>query len=67
MSVSVFRVHVSLRAHVSVRILPCLFQQKCLATDNFQAYLLYCQKKHLENLEVTFVANGQLSALITQG
>jgi hypothetical protein len=37
-----------------------------LATDNFQR-LFYCQKNQQITFKVTFVANGQLSALITQG
>jgi hypothetical protein len=34
--------------------------------DNFQR-LFYCQKNQRITFKATFVANGQLSALITQG
>jgi hypothetical protein len=40
------------------------FQPTSLATDNFQR-LFYCQKNQEINFKVTFVANGQLSAILT--
>jgi hypothetical protein len=42
------------------------FKRTSLATDNFQR-LFYCQKSQRITFKVTFVANGQLSALITPG
>jgi hypothetical protein len=43
-----------------------LFQRTSLMTDNFQR-LFYCQKNQRITFKVNFVANRQLSALITHG
>jgi hypothetical protein len=58
----------SLCVPVPIRLYPsCILSQRTsLATDNFQR-LFYCQKNLRITFKVTFVANGQLSALITQG
>jgi hypothetical protein len=42
------------------------FQPTSLATDNFQR-LFYCQKNQEITFKVTFVANGQISAILTPG
>jgi hypothetical protein len=41
-------------------------QRTSLAMDNFQR-LFYCQKSKRITFKITFVANGQLSALVTSG
>jgi hypothetical protein len=58
----------SLSVCVPIRLYSCcvLFQRTSLATDNFQC-LFYCQKNQRITFEITFVVNGQLSALIAQG
>ncbi len=50
-----------------IRLYSCcvLFQRTSLTTDNFQC-LFYCQKNQWITFKVTFVANRQLSAPITQ-
>jgi hypothetical protein len=58
---------VNVHVHVSVRILPCLFQRICLASITFNASYFPEKKQQRGGLKVTFVANGQLSTLITQG
>jgi hypothetical protein len=58
----------SLCVPVPIRLYRCcvLFQRISLATDNFQC-LFYCQKNQRVTFIVTFVANRQHSARITQG
>jgi hypothetical protein len=42
-----------------------LFQPTSLATDNFQRLCIYCQKNQRKTFKVIFIANRQLSALIS--